>query len=130
MVVMNERKYSVMELVKMLEEALPEGQVVVVGKGESLTDAHKAFLHSLTDCKGGCSCEYPCDKDDCEGCEYQYTEADLDSEREDAYEEGKADGYEEARRENEIDDEQALSDAYDEGYAEAIEDMKIFLENR
>ena len=131
MVVMNERKYSVMELIKMLEEALPDGQVVVVGKGESLTDKQKAWLHSLTDCE--CECDGECECDccgNCEECEYQYTEADLDREREDAYDEGKADGYEEARREIDADNEQALSDAYDEGYAEAIEDMKIFLENR
>lgn len=92
MVVMNERKYSVMELVKMLEEALPDGQVVVVGKGESLTDKHKAFLHSLTDCKGECDCE------ECDCCE-GYTQEEYDDAIGEAYEDGKADGYEEARRE-------------------------------
>jgi flagellar biosynthesis/type III secretory pathway protein FliH len=81
---------DVMELVKALEKALPKGQMVLVGNGDKLTEAQKAWLHSLTDCKCGCECE---------DCEYQYTEADLDRERDDAYEEGKADGYEEARRE-------------------------------
>ena len=112
MVVTNERKYSVMELVKMLEEALPDGQVVVIGKGESLTDKHKAWLHSLTDCKGECDCE----ECDCEG----YTQEELDDAVEEAYEDGKADGYEEARRESEVEREAA----YDEGYADAMRNVK------
>jgi hypothetical protein len=103
MVVMNERKYSVMELIKMLEEALPDGQVVVVGKGESLTDKQKAFLHSLTDCEcDGCPCE--------DDCEYSYTEEEYEAACEEAYESGKADGYEEC--------EKSLSEAYDEGYSD------------
>ena len=109
MVVMNERKYSVMELVKMLEEALPKGQVVVVGNGESLTDAQKAWLHNLTDCKGECDCE-ECDCE-CDG----YTQEELDEAIEEAYEEGKADGYAEGHAECE----QTLSEAYDEGYNDA-----------
>ena len=111
---------DVMELVKALEKALPKGQMVIVGNGDGLTASQKAWLHSLTDCKGGCSCEYPCDKDDCEGCEYAYTEADLDREREDAYDEGYADGERQAN----ADHEQSVSDAYDEGYADAIREMK------
>ena len=112
MVVTNERKYSVAELVKMLEEALPDGQVVVVGKGDSLTDKHKAWLHSLTDCEGGCDCE----ECDCGG----YTQEEYDYAIEEAYEEGKADGYEEAR--------QTLSDAYDEGYADALREVKDMID--
>jgi hypothetical protein len=92
---------DVMELVKALEKALPKGEMVLVGNGEGLTEAQKAWLHSLTDCKGGCSCEHPCDKD-CEECEYQYTEADMDK---------------------------AVEEAYDEGYAEAVEDMRRNLSN-
>ena len=134
---------DVMELVRALEKALPKGQMVLVGNGDGMTKEQKAWLHSLTDCKGGdvcwkevftngfqtaqalakanggCSCEYPCDKD-CEGCEYQYTEADLDREREDAYDEGYADGERQAN----ADHEQCVSDAYDEGYADAIREMK------
>jgi hypothetical protein len=123
---------DVLELVKALEKALPKGQMVLVGNGEGLTADQKAWLHSLTDCKGGCSCgccdcedcdEDDCedyDEDDCEGCEYVYTEADLDREREDAYNEGYADGEREAN----ADHEQNVSDAYDEGYADAIREMK------
>ena len=107
MVVMNERKYSVMELVKMLEEALPKGQVVVVGNGESLTDAQKAWLHNLTDCE--CECE------DCDCCE-GYSQEELDAAIEEAYEDGKADGYEEC--------EKTISEAYDEGYADAMREVK------
>jgi hypothetical protein len=110
MVVMNERKYSVMELIKMLEETLPDGQVVVVGKGESLTDKHKAWLHSLTDCKGECDCE-ECDCDECEG----YTQEEMDDAIEEAYEDGKADGYEEARRE--------LADEYEDKLEELRETL-------
>ena len=110
---------DVMELVKALEKALPKGQMVLVGNGKGLTEAQKAWLHSLTDCKGGCSCECSCDKD-CEECEYAYTEADLDREREDAYDEGYADGERQAI----ADHEQCVSDAYDEGYADAIREMK------
>ena len=86
---------DVMELVRALEKALPEGQMVLVGKGNALTETQKRWLHSLTDCKGGCDCDC-CDKD-CEECEYQYTEADLDSEREDAYAEGYADAMSEVK---------------------------------
>ena len=118
---------DVMELVKALEKALPKGQMVLVGNGEGLSEAQKAWLHSLTDCKGGCSCECcdceDCDEDDCEGCEYAYTEADLDREREDAYNEGYADGEREAN----ADHEQSVSEAYDEGYADAIREMKSAL---
>ena len=87
MVVMNERKYSVMELIKMLEEALPKGQMVIVGNGESLTAEQKAFLHSLTDCDGGCDCECDCEECDCEG----YTQEEYDDAVAEAYEEGYAD---------------------------------------
>ena len=119
---------DVMELVRALEKALPEGHMIIVGNGGGLTEAQKAWLYPLTDCKGGCSCEGGCDCEcgcdkDCEECEYQYTEADLDREREDAYDEGYADGEREAN----ADHEQSVSDAYDEGYADAIREMKSAL---
>jgi hypothetical protein len=106
---------DVMELVKALEKALPKGEMVLVGNGDKLTDHQKAWLHSLTDCKGGCKCGC-----ECEDCEYQYTEADLDSERQDAYDEGYNEGYAdgEAHKEAEI------SEAYDEGYADAVNAMR------
>jgi hypothetical protein len=110
---------DVMELVKALEKALPKGQMVLVGNGDGLTEAQKAWLHSLTDCKGGCSCKYPCDKD-CEECEYEYTQADMDIAAEDAYNEGYADGEREANAAHEL----CVSDAYDEGYADALREMK------
>lgn len=44
--------YTVMELVKALEKALPQGEMVIVGNGKELTAEQKAWLHSLTDCKG------------------------------------------------------------------------------
>lgn len=112
---------DVMELVKALEKALPKGQMVLVGNGEGLTKEQKAWLHSLTDCKGGCSC----DCEDCDCDEYVYTEADMDNAVEEAYNEGYADGERQAN----ADHEQCVSDAYDEGYADAIREMKEALAN-
>ena len=117
MVVMNERKYSVMELVKMLEEALPDGQVGVVGKGESLTDKQKAWLHSLTNCEGECDGECDCDECDCEAL---YTQDEMDDAIEEAYEDGYSDGSTEAEEARD----KALSEAYDEGYADALREVK------
>ena len=51
-------KPTVMELVRALEQALPKGEMVVVGNGSGLTTAHKKWLHSLTDCKGGYDAGY------------------------------------------------------------------------
>ena len=51
-------KPTVMELVHALEQALPKGEMVVVGNGSGLTSAHKHWLHSLTDCKGGYDAGY------------------------------------------------------------------------
>jgi hypothetical protein len=100
---------DVMELVKALEKALPKGQMVLVGNGEGLTKEQKAWLHSLTDCEGGCSCGC-CDCEDCEECEYQYTEADMDNAVERAYDEGYADGH---------------SDGYDEGVEEGLDEDRV-----
>ena len=87
---------SAMELVKALEKKLPKGQMVLVGNGNELTAKQKEMLHSLTDCKGGCSCKYQCGRG-CEECEYQYTEEDMGT---------------------------AVEEAYDEGYAAAVEKMR------
>ena len=46
------KSMGVMELVEALEKALPVGQMVIVGNGGGLTAEQKAWLHSLTDCKG------------------------------------------------------------------------------
>lgn len=73
---MNNSTSSVMELVKALEKALPKGQMVVVGNGEKMTEAHKAWLRSLV---GGCSCSCCEDEDD----------GDYES----GYNDGYADGY-------------------------------------
>ena len=87
---------SAMELVKALEKKLPKGQMVLVGNDKELTARQKEWLYSLTDCKGGCSCKYQCGRG-CEECEYQYTEEDMDT---------------------------AVEEAYDEGYAAAVEKMR------
>lgn len=106
---------DVMELVRALEKALPKGQMVIVGNGDGMTEAQKKWLHSLTDCKGGCSC------DECD--EYAYTQEEYDDAVEEAYNEGYADGERNAM----ADHEETVSDAYDEGYADALREMKSAL---
>lgn len=81
---------SVMELVKALEKALPVGQMVVVGNGNKMTEAHKAWLRSLI---GGCSCS-------CCDCE----DEDEDDRYDEGYDDGYADGYAEAKAEYEDED--------------------------
>lgn len=80
---------SVMELVKALEKALPKGQMVVVGNGDKMTEAHKAWLRSLI---GGCSCS--CCEDEDED----------DDAYDEGYDDGYADGYAEAKAEYEDED--------------------------
>ena len=81
-----EKKLSVMELVKALESALPEGEMVIVGKGENMTEAQKKWLRSLIgdgcSCGGNCSCD---DDDADEAYQRGY---------EDGYDDGYADGKE------------------------------------
>lgn len=67
---------GVMELVKALEKALPKGQIVVVGNGDGLTNAHKNWLHSLAGCNGKC-----------------YTAEDIEEIEDAAYHDGYDDGY-------------------------------------
>lgn len=86
---------SVVELVKALEAALPNGQMVLVGKGEVMTEAQKEWLRSIV---GGCPC----------GC-HDDSEEDITALKEEAYDEG----YEEGK-----------SDGYDDGYDEGYEDAK------
>ena len=88
---------SVVELVKALEAALPNGQMVLVGKGEKMTEAQKEWLRSIA---GNCSC----------GChDNSEEEEDITALKEEAYDEG----YEEGK-----------SDGYDDGYNEGYEDAK------
>ena len=105
---------DVMELVRALERVLPKGQMVIVGNGDGLTEAQKQWLHSLTDCDGGCDC------DECDGCDCKYTQDELDDAVEEAYNEGYADGERNAM----ADHEETVSDAYDEGYADALREVK------
>lgn len=57
---------TAMELVKALEKALPEGEMVVVGNGKQMTTEQKKWLHSLAGDVCDCDCERDCDCD----CEY------------------------------------------------------------
>ena len=104
---------GVMELVKALEKALPKGQMVVVGNGDGLTAEQKRWLHNLTDCKGGCSCEGEC-----------YTDEDIEDIKEEAYDDGYNEGYEDG--ENSVDDryDEGYADGYDEGYADAMDEVE------
>ena len=93
---------SIEELVKALENALPEGQMVLVGKGEKMTKAQKEWLRSIV---GGCSCGC---HDDSEEEGVYCTEEDIaalkEEARDEGYEVGKSDGYD---------------DGYDDGYETA-----------
>ena len=97
---------SVMELVKALEKALPKGQMVVVGNGDKMTEAHKAWLRSLI---GDCSCT--CCEDEDED----------DDAYDEGYDDGYADGYAEAKAEYEDEDEDGDEDE------EMTEEMAVAL---
>ena len=101
---------GVMELVRALEKALPKGQMVLVGNGKELTAEQKRWLHNLTDCKGGCSCE----------C---YTDEDIEDIKADAYDEGYEDGKNDADRYDEGYDD-GHADGYEAGYADAVDEYE------
>jgi flagellar biosynthesis/type III secretory pathway protein FliH len=96
---------SIVELVKTLEAALPEGQMVIVGKGEEMTEAQKQWLRSLA---GNCSCKCHNEATKAEGGKY-YTEDEIDEIREESYDEGHEASYDKGHQ---------------EGYDECYEDAK------
>ena len=104
---------TVMELVKALEKALPRGQVVVVGNGDGLTAEQKRWLHNLTDCRGGCSCEGEC-----------YTEDEIEEIKADAYDEGYEDGQDAVDDRYDEGYEDGHADGYDEGYEAAMDEVE------
>lgn len=77
---------SVMELIEALEKALPQGEMVVVGNGNTLTDAHKKWLIQLA---GGCDCD----------CKCHETDEDEDENYKRGYDEGYDEGYADAAAE-------------------------------
>ena len=104
---------DVMELVKALEKALPKGQMVIVGNGDGLTARQKEWLHSMTDCKGGCSCEGEC-----------YTEDEIEDIKGAAYEEGYEDGQDAVDDRYDEGYEDGHSDGYDSGYQDAVDEYE------
>lgn len=76
---------SVMELIEALEKALPQGEMVVIGNGDTLTDSHKEWLMALAGVSTKCDCK--CHKVDDEAYAKGYDEG---------YEEGYDDGYDDA----------------------------------
>lgn len=103
---------DVMELVKALEKALPEGQMVIVGNGKELTEAQKNYLLSLS----GHKCERKC--------------CCSDTALDEAYEEGYSDGYAEGQADAEEGDDRydegyddGHADGYDEGYSDATDEL-------
>ena len=119
---------SVMQLVEALEKILPAGEMVIVGSGNCMTDAHKAWLRSLigdAPCKCECECE---DRDAIEQAAYDegyndgYADAEMEcNEEEEAiydrgYDHGEENGYERGYREG-----------HDEGYTEGFENAKAEL---
>ena len=102
---------DVMELIKALEKALPEGKMVIVGNGKGLTEEQKNYLLSLSGhkCKKCCCSDSALDEAYEEGYSDGYAEGQADAEEnEKSYDEGYDDGH---------------SDGYDEGYADAMEEM-------
>lgn len=83
---------SVVELVKALEEALPKGQMVLVGNGKELTDNQKKWLASLA----GVSTKYNCSCCDCD-------EGDYESGYDDGYKDGYVDAMAEVEESDEMD---------------------------
>ena len=75
---------TVIELVKALEKALPEGEMVVVGNGKQMNEAQKAWLRSLVGCE--------CRKVNDEELEAAYNEG-MHAGYRDGYEEGYDKGF-------------------------------------
>lgn len=98
---------SVMELIEALEKALPQGEMVVIGNGEALTDAHKKWLIQLA---GGCGC----------GCDCKCHEADENENYKRGYDEGYNNGYDEGY----ADAADEYGDNEDEDYEEYYEAMQ------
>ena len=109
---------SVRMLVKELEKALPKGQVVVVGNGKEPTAEQKAWLHSLTDCDGGCCC-------DCDGDCDRYSETEMEDACDEAHDEGYAEGYEDGYEAGLTD---AQNELDEEKIDEALENIRSLIE--
>ena len=90
------KKTTVRELIEALEKALPEGEMVVVGNGDKMTEAQKKWLISLA---GGnqCNCNKATKKElYYEAFEEGYNEGYADAMEEIAEEESEAEELEEA----------------------------------
>lgn len=85
---------TVMELVKALEEALPKGEMVIVGAGEKMSAKQKEWLASIAGVSTKCDCS--CDKYE-EGYDEGY-----DVGHDEGYDEGYADAL--ANAEEEVND--------------------------
>lgn len=114
---------SVMELVKALEAVLPEGQMVIVGKGEEMTEAQKEWLRSLA---GGCSCKCHNEATENEGGKY-YTEDEIEGIREESYNKGYDEGLDDGRDDGRS---EGYDDGYDDGYDQAKADCRDIEEQR
>lgn len=85
---------SVMELVRELEKALPEGEMVVVGNGEKMTEKQKEWLATLAGVPTKPCCPYSEDG----AC---------------GYDKGYSDGYD-----------KGYGDGYEDGYADAMDEAE------
>ena len=117
---------KVMELIKALEEALPEGEIVVVGNGDHLTDAHKEWLRSLIDepvvederdicdeCRLGECCGY------CDCCDDDEEDDDIDDEEDDDIEDEEDDEYARGYADAMAEVQKTADEAYDFGKEDA-----------
>lgn len=114
---------TVTMLVKQLEKALPEGQMVLVGNGAEMTEAQKQWLRSIA---GNCSCKCHNEATKAEDGKY-YTEDEIDEIQEEKYDEGYEAGYDKGHREGY---DEGHDDGYDEGYDAAKSECRDIEEQR
>jgi cell division protein ZapA (FtsZ GTPase activity inhibitor) len=100
---------TIMELAKELEQALPKGEMMVVGNSPTPTKKNIADLKQLislydSDCSCGCSC---CGEGN------MYSEAELDEAYNEGYAVGHSEGYDEG-----------YDKGYDKGYEDAAEECE------
>ena len=108
---------NLLDLVKAVEKALPQGQVVLIGAGDKLTEEQREWLLSIAGVKpcncGSCDCEEEEDDDESNAYDEGYAEG---------YQDGRADGYEQAMDEadTELDELARELDSVEEELQEAL----------
>lgn len=93
---------NLLDLIKAVEKALPEGQAVLIGAVDKLTEEQREWLLSIAGVKpckcGSCNCNCEEDEDEDEDASNAYDEGYAEG-----YQNGRADGYEQAMNEADSD---------------------------